>query len=127
MPARRAIPLLPRSLRVGEEQVKAYAELSGDYNPLHLDEDFARGTPHGARIAHGTLSLNLLWQSIAATYGDDAIAGCTLEVRFIKPVYLDDTVITRSADAEDADGTLAVSVENQRGETVISGRLRLAA
>jgi hypothetical protein len=41
-------------------------------------------------------------------------------------VYLDDIVTTHSADAEDADGTLAVSVHNQRGETVINGRLRLA-
>lgn len=119
-------PLIPRSMRVGEEQVRAYAELSGDYNPLHLDEDFARGTPHGTRIAHGTLSLNLLWQSIAATYGAGASGGCTLDARFVRPVYLDDTVTTHGAGTEDADGTLAVSVHNQRGETVISGRLRLA-
>lgn len=120
-------PLVPRSMRVGEEQVRAYAELSGDFNPLHLDEEFARATPHGARIAHGTLSLNLLWQSIAATYGAEAIGGCTLEARFVKPVYLDDIITTRSANAEDADGTLAVSVQNQHGETVINGRLRLAS
>lgn len=123
--ATRPDTLIPRSMRVGEAEVTSYAELSGDYNPLHLDEAFARTTAHGRRIAHGTLSLNLLWQSIAATYGDASIAGSTLEVRFVKPVYLDDTITTHGA--TDPDGTLAVSVRNQHGEAVISGHLHLAA
>ena len=113
-----------KTMTVGEAQVQAYAELSGDFNPLHLDEDFARGTPHGTRIAHGTLSLNLLWNAIAAAYGD--AAGLTLEVRFVKPVVLGDTV-TAGGDAADAGGARPVWVKNQRGETVISGTLRRAS
>ena len=119
-------PLVQRSLRIGEAEVVAYAELSGDFNPLHLDEDFARATPHGTRIAHGTLSLNLLWQSIAATVGLDAVAGLELDVRFVKPVLLGDTVTAGSDEAVDGEGALPVWVHNQRGEAVISGRLRRA-
>ncbi len=119
--------LTQRSMQVGEAEVAAYAELSGDFNPLHLDEEFARGTAHGTRIAHGTLSLNLLWQSIASTYGLDRIAGRTLDVRFLKPVYLGDTVTTGSAETGNDDGDLPVWVKNQHGVEVISGLLRAAS
>lgn len=115
--------LNPTTLKVTEDRVKAYAALSGDFNPLHLDEAFARTTFHGTRIAHGTLSLNLLWQSIAATFGIDDLGTRTLDVRFVKPVYLDDTVTAGSDDAPDDDGRLPVWVKNQHGEAVISGWL----
>ena len=117
--------LVTKAMTVGEAQVQAYAELSGDHNPLHLDEAFARTTPHGRRIAHGTLSLNLLWQSIDQTFGN--AEGFSLEVRFLKPVYLGDTVTTGSDGSQDADGRLEVWVRNQHGETVISGSLRRAS
>lgn len=112
--------LSPKTMKIGEEQVIAYAELSGDYNPLHLDEAFARNTPLGTRIAHGTLSLNLLWQSIVESCG--SVEGLTLEVRFVKPVHLGDSVTT-GAGEWDPEGRAAVWVKNQRGETVISGSL----
>lgn len=92
-----------------------------------MDEDFARATPHGTRIAHGTLSLNLLWQSIAATYGQDGVTGCTLDVRFVKPVYLGDTVTAGSDNDLDEDGALTVWVRNQDGQAVITGSLRRAS
>jgi acyl dehydratase len=117
--------LIPtKTLRVGEAQVAAYAELSGDDNPLHLDEAFARTTAHGTRIAHGTLSLNLLWQSVAAAF--DGAEGLTLDVRFVRPVYLGDTV-TAGGGNEDGEGRMAVWVRNQAGETVISGFVFRAA
>ena len=115
--------LTRRSMHVGEAEVLAYAELARDFNPLHVDEDFARSTPHGQRIAHGTLSLNLLWQSIAATYGLGDIAGRTLEIRFVKPVFLGDTVTAGSAEEETEDGALPVWVRNQDGAEVITGFL----
>ena len=115
--------LEPTRLHVTEDKVKAYAALSGDFNPLHLDEEFARTTFHGTRIAHGTLSLNLLWQSIAATYGLEGLSTQKLDVRFVKPVYLNDTVTAGSDDAADDDGRLPVWVKNQHGEAVISGWL----
>ena len=126
MPARHraAAVLTAKTMHVGEAQVVAYAELSGDYNPLHLDESFANTTPLGTRIAHGTLSLNLLWQSIAASC--DGAEGLTLDIRFVKPVYLGDT-ITAGGDGWDSEGRANVWVKNQRGETVISGSLRRAS
>ena len=119
--------LTPTSLKVTESKVKAYAALSGDFNPLHLDEEFARTTFHGTRIAHGTLSLNVLWQSIAATCGLENLGHRKLDIRFVKPVYLGDTVTAGSADAADDDGRLQVWVKNQHGEPVISGWLGDAA
>ena len=115
--------LVTRQKQITQSDVAAYAQLADDFNPLHLDEAFARTTAHGTRIAHGTLSLNLLWQAIAATYGLQALAGRSLDIRFVKPVHLDDVVHVGSADAPDADGRLEVWVKNQRGEAVITGFL----
>ena len=49
--------LTPRSLQVGEAEVVAYAELSGDFNPLHLDEAYGRASVFGERVAHGVLGI----------------------------------------------------------------------
>ena len=48
------------SLRADRQAILAYAELTGDFNPIHVDPEFAAKTPMGGVIAHGTLSLNLI-------------------------------------------------------------------
>ncbi len=74
-----------------QERINAYADASGDHNPIHVDAAFARGTPFGGTIAHGFLSLSMLSRmaaeamlvpdsiKMAVNYGLD-------RVRFIAPV-----------------------------------------
>jgi 3-hydroxybutyryl-CoA dehydratase len=81
--------LVERRLRVDRAAIRLYAEASNDYNPIHLDPEFAARTPMGGVIAHGLLSMSLIWQSLAATFGTERVAGIALEVRFIKPVRED--------------------------------------
>ncbi len=50
---------------VGEADIEAFAEVSGDHNPVHLDEDYAKTTTFGQRIAHGMLSASFLSAVIA--------------------------------------------------------------
>ena len=73
---------------VGDAEIRAFAELSGDRNPLHLEEDYARSTPFGGRVAHGALG-------IAVATGLMAQAGLTagtlvallgLDWRFVAPI-----------------------------------------
>ena len=118
--------LAPVRMTVTEEAILAYADLTGDRNPIHLDQAFAAATPMGGRIAHGTMSLNLLWQSIVATLGDEAACGLDLDVRFVAPVRIGDEVEAGGERRPDGAGW-DVRVRNQRGEAVITGTLRPSA
>ena len=117
--------LIPSSKMIDRPAIRAYAEVTGDFNPIHLDPDFAARTPMKGIIAHGMLSLNMLWQALAKTLGADALARIDLDIRFIKPVRENDTVTGRGLRVADHADTYDVWVENQAGEKVIAGTATL--
>ncbi|HYG85414.1 MAG TPA: MaoC family dehydratase [Azospirillum sp.] len=114
------------SKRIDRAAIRLYADITNDFNPIHIDPEFARQTAMGGIIAHGMLSLNLVWQSLRESLGDDVAAGAVLDVRFVRPVREDDVVTAggeRRADGEGFD----VWVRNQKGEPVIVGQITHAA
>lgn len=113
--------LSPVSKRIDRAAIRLYAELTDDFNPIHLDPDFAAKTPMKGIIAHGLLSVNLLWQSVRISLGEAAVSDATLDIRFLRPVREDD-VVTAGGQRR-ADGGYDVWIANQHGETVISGRM----
>jgi 3-hydroxybutyryl-CoA dehydratase len=82
---------------VSEQDVIDFARVSGDYNPLHMDEDYASSTPFKGRIAHGALSASY----ISAILGNDlpgpGAVFVELNLKFVRPVRIGDTV-TSSAE-----------------------------
>ncbi len=110
------------SKRIDRAAIRLYAELTDDFNPIHLDPDFAATTPMKGIIAHGLLSVNLLWQSVRQTLGDEAVSDATLDIRFLRPVREDDVVTAGGTRRADGDG-YDVWIANQHGETVIAGRM----
>ena len=112
--------------QLSPEQVRRYADASGDHNPIHVDEDFARATPFGGTIAHGMLVLASISEMMAASCGEAWLTGGKLRVRFRAPCRTTDA-ITASASASggqaERDGlrVYAVEVRNQEGELLISG------
>ena len=76
------------------EQVGAFAQLSGDHNKLHVDQEFAARGPFGRRIAHGLLVVSLVsgLASQLGLFGESVLAFRQLEWKFRKPVYIADTV-----------------------------------
>lgn len=111
---------------IGEYDVYAFAGVSGDFSPNHVDHEYMSRTPYGQRIAHGVLTMALmstcsskLIESLGnpptVSYGYD-------RVRFIKPVFIGDTLTVRyrvaSVEDEGAKSFSEVTVTNQRGETV---------
>src|SRR5437016_12294760 len=113
-----------------------FAGLSGDFIELHTNEEYARQSPFGRRIAHGMLTLsistglmtqmNLVTDTVVAFYGID-------KLRFVKPVFIGDTIHVRKkvADAVAKGGEVGVitfetSVVNQHGETVLLYKDKLA-
>jgi len=118
---------------VTESDVISFAGLTGDYNPLHTDREFAAKTPFGERIAHGLVSLafvNGLLDKIGIIEGT-AQAFLGLDWRFKKPVMFGDTiaatlkVIEARKTSRPGSGIVkfAVTVTNQRNEEVSGGNL----
>ena len=116
---------------ITESDVALFAGLSGDYNPLHTDAEFARGTPFGRPIAHGLLGLSVA-SGLAARLGfldGTALAFLGLEWKFRKPVFPGDTIraeieVSRCRPAPAMGGgivTFDVRLRNQSSETVQRG------
>jgi acyl dehydratase len=107
---------------VKREDVKAYADASGDQNPLHQDDDFARGVGFPGIIAHGMFSMAHVVSALKDWAGDPA-ALRRIKVQFRAVVYMDETLIARgkvtSKDEETREVTLDVWAEVERdGKTV---------
>ena len=105
--------------------VERFAELTGDFDPLHLDEEFCRTTPYGRRIAHGALIIGYMSSaSSLMTQGmDRAVASLGYDrIRLVAPVFIGDTVTTAyeivATDLARSRATAKITVTNQHGETV---------
>lgn len=122
----------PLSRLITQEAIQRYAEASGDFNPIHVDEEFARKTPFGGTIAHGMLVLAYVSETMAAAFGQEWLAGGRLKVRFRAPARPGDTLTVRAEPRRDrqADGgralEYAIECSNQNGETLISGTAEVA-
>jgi 3-hydroxybutyryl-CoA dehydratase len=109
----------PVSLVVDETKLLQYAALSNDFNPIHIDPIFAAGTALGGVIAHGTLSINLLLESIERKVGQPCAGAYAIEARFKHPVRIGD--VMEAGGERQPDGSFRLWVRNQRGEAVIEG------
>ncbi len=79
---------------VSAADVAAFAEISGDRNPIHLDEDFAAKTPFGGCIAHGIFTAGLISATIATRLPGQGTIYIGQSLRFVAPVRIGDEVIT---------------------------------
>ena len=118
---------------VTENDIVTFAGLSGDYNQIHTDADFSKGTPYGQRIAHGLLGLSIASGLVMRT---GVLEGTVLafreinEWKFSKPTFIGDTlhveveVVETKAMPRLGGGTIVIvlSVINQRNETVMKGQ-----
>lgn len=111
-------------LTITREKLLRYAELSDDFNPIHVDPVFAAATPMGGIIAHGTLSLSLLMKALERAFGPPVNGAHQMDIKFRRPVREGDTVEAGGSRLDD--GQFSVWVRNQRGEIVIDGFARLS-
>jgi 3-hydroxybutyryl-CoA dehydratase len=114
-----------RSREITDELIRAFAELSGDFNPIHLDEDFAAGTRFGKRIAHGMLSGAFISAVLGYELGERKIVYLQQTMRFVAPVYIGDTITTTATVKKIREEKGIITVEtnctNQDGVTVVQG------
>jgi len=116
------------AMTVTQEHINQYAELTQDFNPLHVDPGFAAGTPMGRTIAHGTMSLNLIWLALARSLDKDSLGRVDLDIRFAKPVFAGTTLEAGGRlEKGSASGCYEVWVNGPDGTAVITGTATVAA
>ena len=112
---------------VTQEQIERYAEAAGDFNPIHIDHEFAATTQFGGTIAHGMLIAAFLSEMLTHTFHEDWLESGRLKIRFKAPVLPGDqiTAFGRVKSVGEKDGasevTCTVGVRKQDGEAAITG------
>jgi acyl dehydratase len=109
---------------VSDEDVKSFAKITGDFNPVHVDEEAAAKTRFGGRIAHGMLSGGLVSAAIANKLPGEGSIYLAQTMRFTAPVRIGDTVTVSLTVLELLSKKrvrLATVCRNQNGETVLDG------
>ncbi|QDK36773.1 MaoC family dehydratase [Bdellovibrio sp. NC01] len=112
------------TVKVTDKMVHQFAELSGDHNPIHLDDAYAAKTRFGRRIAHGMISGALISRALVECIGGGGVyLGQSL--KFVNPVFIDDTItITIKITAvrkEKGIATVETNVTKDNGDMVVKG------
>ncbi len=119
---------------VAESDIMTFAGLTGDYNQIHTDAEFAKGTQFGQRVAHGMLGMSL---AVGLLMRTGVLEGTVLafreivEWKFIKPVFIGDTLHVEMEVKElkamprigGGQAMVALDVKNQKDETLMRGTL----
>jgi 3-hydroxybutyryl-CoA dehydratase len=113
------------SKTITDEDINAFACVSGDSNPLHLDDDYAASTRFGGRIAHGMLGASLISAVLGTKLPGTGSIYLSQTLKFLAPVRPGDTIVARATITEIKEGkpiiTLQTVCENHRNELVIKG------
>jgi 3-hydroxybutyryl-CoA dehydratase len=113
-----------RTYSVTNEDLERFASLSGDWNPLHFDDDYAAASMFGRRIAHGLISL----AKFSGIFGMDLPGLGTLwetqDVRFLAPVFLGRTykAVAEVVEKDRRRALFSTWVEDEHGQRVLEGR-----
>ncbi len=109
---------------VTAQDITDFAEASGDWNPVHFDEEYARQTPFGQCIAHGVLTAGIISTVLGRELPGIGTIFVELQIRFVKPVYIGDAITATAIVMEIINPKrirMMVACVNQRGEDVAIG------
>lgn len=113
------------SKTITETDVYLFAGISGDFNPVHVNEEYARQTRFKARIAHGALPQSLIAPVIGMKLPGLGTVAVEIRCRYKAPTFFGDTITAKATVAEKIEEKrwvrMALEWTNQRGETVAVG------
>jgi acyl dehydratase len=116
---------------ITQQNINLYAKASGDFNPIHIDADYARQTPMGGTVAHGMLILAYISQMMTNAFGQNWLTSGKLNIRFRAPARPGDNIIVsgtvRRVEKNDGYQTIDCDVLciNQHDEPVITGDAKI--
>ena len=113
------------SVTITEEMIERFAQATGDHNPIHLDEDYAKGTIFKTRVAHGMLQAGILSGVIGTRFPGVGTIYLSQTLKFLKPVFIGDEITFHLRVVELLKEKNRARLEtvciNQRGETILTG------
>ena len=111
--------------KITDSDIQMFADVTGDHNPIHLDDAFAKNTRFGGRIAHGMLTASLISSVLANKLPGEGSVYLGQTLQFVAPVFPGDEVTARVTVKEIREDKPIVKLEticvNQRSEVVIRG------
>jgi acyl dehydratase len=114
-----------RTLQLTDGHVRAFAQMTGDYNPLHFDAEFAAKTKFGKLVVQGGLTTGLLHALVAMDLPGPGTVFLSQNWKFTAPVYIGDTITAEaevaSVHASKPVTQLKIKVVRQTGEVVLEG------
>lgn len=119
------------SKTISNEDVFAFAEVTGDKNPLHLDDEYAKTTMFGERIAHGMISAGIISAAIAMKLPGEGTTYLEQSLKFKGPVKIGDCITAHLEITEIIEKTkfdiavLKTTCTNQSGDVVIEGEAKV--
>ena len=112
-----------------EEDLLLFAKVSGDTNPVHLDEAFAKTTQFGGRIAHGMWTASLISCALATKLPGPGGIYLGQELKFLRPVKIGDTVTVElevlDINTRRQRAIVSTNVVNQQGKAVVKGKAEI--
>lgn len=114
-----------RTTTISDEMIRAFADLTGDHNPVHLDDAYAAGTRFGRRIAHGMIAAGLISATLANDLPGPGTVYLSQALQFRAPVYPGDMITTtvevKSVRPDRPIVTLGTVCKNQDNVVVLEG------
>lgn len=111
---------------ITEADIVNYAGIIGDFNPLHVNAEYAKQSMFGERIAHGMLTASFLSTLVGCCLPGINALYLSQEVKFVKPVKIGDTITASAEVIEKIDAkrrlVLKTEISNQRQEIVVAGK-----
>ncbi len=111
---------------ISESDIVNYAGIIGDFNPIHVNPEYAKTTMFGERIAHGMLTASFISTLVGCGIPGRNGLYLSQEIKFVKPVKIGDTITATAEVIEKIDAknriVMSTIIRNQRDEVVIDGK-----
>ena len=116
-------------VEITDEMIKKFAELSGDYNPLHMDEIYAQNSKFNQRVCHGMLLGSFLSQLVGMHIPGKKCLYLSQNLNFHNPCYISDTISVEGVVKEKSNSTQILEIEttikNQENILLVNGIARV--
>ena len=117
--------IISTSKTINKTDIEKYASAAGDFNPIHLDESFAKTTQFGKCIAHGMMVAASISEALTAQFGINWISKGHLKIRFKSPVFPGEQITTTGELKKNSLNTFSVKVTKNNNQVAPPGRTPL--